>query len=126
MKMVAVMNPKGGLGKTTATINYYFGCCNGKDLIIIPRDTKPFKLFRCWIGCHLLISTGIQPTGWSSLLNNTQSLTLKILKDRITHTDIRSLKTAIEQRQSYVKSMLEGKTTNGAAKGEILILTREL
>ena len=55
---------------------------------------------------------------------------LGVLKESIRQTGIKSLKTAITQRQSYVRSVLEGgsvfDTTDKAAHGEIQILTKEI
>ena len=59
-----------------------------------------------------------------------QATMLNVLKDSIAQTGIKPFKTAITQRQSYVKSVMEGEsvfdTNDGAAKGEIAILTREI
>ncbi len=55
---------------------------------------------------------------------------LQVLKDNLKDTGLPSFKTAISQRQSYIKSILDGKsifeTNDGNAKGEIEILTREI
>ena len=59
-----------------------------------------------------------------------QATMLSVLKESIAQTNIKAFKTAITQRQSYVKSILDGESVfdsnDGAAKGEIEILTREI
>ncbi|MGX5057119.1 hypothetical protein ACWKX9_26390, partial [Enterobacter asburiae] len=53
-----------------------------------------------------------------------------VLRESIATTGIPALKTAITQRQSYVKSVLDGETVfdtnDGAAKGEIEVLAAEI
>lgn len=55
---------------------------------------------------------------------------LSVLRESIAATGIASFKTAITQRQSYVKSVLDGETVfdtnDGAAKGEIDVLAAEI
>jgi chromosome partitioning protein len=55
---------------------------------------------------------------------------LNVLKESIKDTGVKSFRTAITQRQVYVKSILDGdsvfESSDGAAKGEIEILTKEI
>ena len=50
------------------------------------------------------------------------------LKESIKDTGVKAFRTAITQRQVYVKSILDGdsvfESSDGAAKGEIEILTK--
>lgn len=59
-----------------------------------------------------------------------QATMLGVLKESIAQTKIKLFRTAITQRQSYIKSILEGESvfesSDNAAKGEIEILTREI
>lgn len=53
---------------------------------------------------------------------------LNVLKESIKDTGVKSFRTAITQRQVYVKSILDGdsvfESSDGAAKGQIEILTK--
>ncbi|EBQ9648804.1 chromosome partitioning protein ParA, partial [Salmonella enterica subsp. enterica serovar Montevideo] len=53
---------------------------------------------------------------------------LNVLKESIKDTGVKSFRTAITQRQVYVKSILDGdsvfESSDGAAKGEIEIFTK--
>ena len=55
---------------------------------------------------------------------------LNVLKESIKDTGVKAFRTAITQRQVYVKSILDGdsvfESSDGAAKGEIEILTKEI
>jgi len=55
---------------------------------------------------------------------------LNVLKESIKDTGVKAFRTAITQRQVYVKSILEGnsvfESSDGAAKGEIEVLTKEI
>lgn len=201
MKVIAFLNPKGGSGKTTATINvssclansgnrvavvdtdpqmsltnwnraekapfdvftassekdvyqvrkeladYDFVIIDGagslsvitsaavmvSDLIIIPVTPSPLdfsaagsvvtvleaQAYNRPVEAHFLITRKIE-----------QATMLNVLKESITQTGIKAFRTAISQRQSYVKSVLDGEsvfeTNDNAAKGEIQILTREI
>lgn len=59
-----------------------------------------------------------------------QATMLSVLKESIRDTGVKSFRTAITQRQIYVKSILDGdsvfESSDGAAKGEIEILTKEI
>ncbi|HAF6280241.1 TPA: ParA family protein [Salmonella enterica] len=55
---------------------------------------------------------------------------LGVLKESIRDTGVKSFRTAITQRQIYVKSILDGdsvfESSDGSAKGEIEVLTKEI
>lgn len=59
-----------------------------------------------------------------------QATMLSVLKESIKDTGVKSFRTAITQRQIYVKSILDGdsvfESKDGSAKGEIEILTKEI
>lgn len=59
-----------------------------------------------------------------------QASMLNVLKENLKDRDIPTLKTSISQRQVYIKSILQGNTVfesnDGAAKGEIEMLTKEI
>ena len=59
-----------------------------------------------------------------------QATMLSVLKESIRDTGVKSFRTAITQRQIYVKSILDGdsvfESSDGAAKGEIESLTKEI
>lgn len=59
-----------------------------------------------------------------------QATMLKVLKESIKDTGVNPFRTAITQRQIYVKSILDGESVfesnDGAAKGEIEMLTKEI
>ncbi|WP_336804135.1 ParA family protein [Erwinia aphidicola] len=59
-----------------------------------------------------------------------QATMLSVLKESIRDTGVKSFRTAITQRQIYVKSILDGdsvfESSDGAAKGEIEMLTKEM
>ncbi|CCP01094.1 partitioning protein ParA (plasmid) [Erwinia amylovora Ea644] len=59
-----------------------------------------------------------------------QATMLKVLKESIKDTGVNLFRTAITQRQIYVKSILDGESVfesnDGAAKGEIEMLTKEI
>ena len=59
-----------------------------------------------------------------------QATMLNVLKESIKDTGVKPFRTAITQRQIYVKSILDGdsvfESNDGAAKGEVEILTKEI
>lgn len=201
MKIIAFLNPKGGSGKTTATINvstclansgksvavvdtdpqmsltnwnkagkatfdvftaasekdvyqvrkdlseYDFVIIDGagslsvitsaavmvSDLIIIPVTPSPLDFSAAGSVVTVLEAQAYnRPVEARFLITRKieQAAMLSVLKDSIAQTDIKLLKTAITQRQSYVRSVLDNEsvfsTSDGAAKGEIQILTREI
>lgn len=180
MKIIAFLNPKGGSGKTTATINVS-SCLasSGKKIAVV--DTDPQMSLTNWnkaekaafdvytaasekdvyqvrkdlaeydfviidgAGSLSVITSAAgsvvtvleaqaynRPVEARFLITRKieQATMLNVLKDSIAQTGIKPFKTAITQRQSYVKSVMEGEsvfdTNDGAAKGEIAILTREI
>ncbi len=201
MKITAFLNPKGGSGKTTATINissclassgnkiavvdtdpqmsltnwnkakkaafdvytaasekdvyqvrkdlagYDFVIIDGagslsvitsaavmvSDLIIIPVTPSPLDFSAAGSVITVLQAQAYNrrvETRFLITRKIEQTTMLKVLKESIAQTEIKAFKTSITQRQSYVKSVLEGEsifdTNDGAAKGEIAILTREI
>lgn len=103
------------------------------DLVIIPVTPSPLDFsasgavisvleaqsYNRPVECRFLITRKIE-----------QATMLGVLRESIAATGIPSLKTSITQRQSYVKSVLDGETVfdtnDGAAKGEIEVLAGEI
>lgn len=103
------------------------------DLIIIPVTPSPLDFSASGSVVTVLEAQAYnRPVEARFLITRKieQAKMLSVLKDSIAQTGIMALKTAINQRQSYVKSVLDGdsvfETSDGAAKGEIQILTREI
>ncbi|ADU72587.1 ParA family partition ATPase [Pantoea sp. At-9b] len=103
------------------------------DLIIIPVTPSPLDFSASGSVVTVLEAQAYnRPVEARFLITRKieQAKMLSVLKDSIAQTGIKALKTAINQRQSYVKSVLDGdsvfETSDGAAKGEIQILTREI
>ncbi|MFN1150316.1 AAA family ATPase [Serratia liquefaciens] len=201
MKIISFLNPKGGSGKTTATINVSSCLANsGKRVAVVDTDPQmsltnwnsegkaPFDVFTAasekdvyqvrkelsdydfviidgagslsvitsaavMVSDLIIIPVTPSPLDFSAagsvvtvleaqaynrpvesrfLITRKieQATMLGVLKESIAQTGIKALKTAITQRQSYVRSVLDGEsvfaTTDSAAKGEIQILTREI
>lgn len=201
MKIIAFLNPKGGSGKTTATINVSSCLANsGKNIAVV--DTDPQMSLTNWnksqkaafdvytatsekdvyqirkdlaeydyviidgagslsvitsaavmVSDLIIIPVTPSPLDFSAagsvvtvleaqaynrpvearfLITRKidQATMLGILKESIAQTGITPFRTAITQRQSYVKSILDGESvfdiTDSAAKGEIAVLTREI
>ena len=84
------------------------------DLVVIPVTPSPLDL-----EARFLITKKIP-----------HSKMLAVLKDSIEDTGVPAFRTSISQRQAYVKVMLDGSTVfdtdDGAAKGEIDVLTNEI
>ncbi|MCT4708933.1 ParA family protein [Enterobacteriaceae bacterium H11S18] len=103
------------------------------DLVIIPVTPSPLDFsasgavisvleaqsYNRPVECRFLITRKIE-----------QATMLSVLRESIAATAIPVFKTAITQRQSYVKSVLDGETvfdtSDGAAKGEIEVLASEI
>lgn len=200
MKVISFLNPKGGSGKTTSTIN--ISTCIAKKYNVAVVDTDPQKSLANWnkaekanfdvftatsekdvytirkelasydyviidgagalsvitaaavmVSDLVIIPVTPSPLDFSasgSVINVLeaqsynravecrflitrkvdQAKMLTVLRDSIIATGVKPLKTSITQRQSYVKSVLEGETVfdtnDNAAKGEIEILTAEI
>lgn len=201
MKIISFLNPKGGSGKTTATINvsssiassgkkvavvdtdpqmsltnwnstekagfdvftassekdvyqvrkelsdYDYVIIDGagslsvitsaavmvSDLIIIPVTPSPLDFSAAGSVVTVLEAQAYnRPIEARFLITRKieQAMMLSVLKESIAQTGIKAFKTAITQRQSYVRSVLEGEsvfnTSDRAAQGEIQILTKEI
>ncbi|WP_045853516.1 ParA family protein [Raoultella terrigena] len=103
------------------------------DLVIIPVTPSPLDFsasgavisvleaqsYNRPVECRFLITRKIE-----------QAKMLSVLRESIAATGLASLKTALTQRQSYVKSVLDGETVfdtnDGAAKGEVEVLAAEI
>lgn len=103
------------------------------DLVIIPVTPSPLdfsasgavisvleaQAYNRPVECRFLITRKIE-----------QATMLNVLRESIANTGIAPLKTALTQRQSYVKSVLDGETVfdtnDGSAKGEVEVLTTEI
>lgn len=103
------------------------------DLVIIPVTPSPLdfsasgavisvleaQAYNRPVECRFLITRKIE-----------QATMLNVLRESIAATGIAPLRTAITQRQSYVKSVLDGETVfdtnDGAAKGEVEVLAAEI
>lgn len=201
MKIISFLNPKGGSGKTTATINvsssiassgkkvavvdtdpqmsltnwnnagkagfdvytassekdvyqvrkelgdYDYVIIDGagslsvitsaavmvSDLIVIPVTPSPLDFSAAGSVVTVLEAQAYnRPVEARFLITRKieQATMLSVLKSSIAQTGIKAFKTAITQRQSYVRSVLEGEsvfnTSDRAAQGEIQILTKEI
>ena len=103
------------------------------DFVIIPVTPSPLdfsasgavisvleaQAYNRPVECRFLITRKIE-----------QAKMLSVLRESIAPTGIEALKTAITQRQSYVKSVMDGETVfdtnDGAAKGEVEVLAAEI
>lgn len=103
------------------------------DLVIIPVTPSPLdfsasgavisvleaQAYNRPVECRFLITRKIE-----------QASMLTVLRESIAATGIAPLRTAITQRQSYIKSVLDGETVfdtnDSAAKGEVEVLATEI
>lgn len=103
------------------------------DLVIIPVTPSPLDFSACGAVISVLEAQAYnRPVESRFLITRKieQATMLAVLRESIATTGIPALKTAITQRQSYVKSVLDGETVfdtnDGAAKGEIEVLAAEI
>ncbi|MEQ5394083.1 ParA family protein [Proteus sp. fly-1013] len=103
------------------------------DLVIIPVTPSPLDFsVSTAILAVIEARNDLQPIEARFLITKKINTTkmLQVLKDSIVETGVEMLKTGITQRQSYVRTMLDGgtvyDTTDGQAKGEIDNITREI
>lgn len=103
------------------------------DLVVIPVTPSPLDFAAC--GAILAVIEArqdLQPVEARFLITKKMPHTkmLAVLKESIEDTGVPAFRTAISNRQSYVKVMLDGSTVfdtdDGAAKGEIDVLTNEI
>lgn len=103
------------------------------DLVVIPVTPSPLDFAAC--GAILAVIEArqdLQPVEARFLITKKipHSKMLAVLKDSIEDTGVPAFRTSISQRQVYVKVMLDGSTVfdtdDGAAKGEIDVLTNEI
>lgn len=103
------------------------------DLVIIPVSPSPLDFSATGSVVDVLEAQAYnRPVEARFLITRKieQATMLSVLKESIAQTKIKLFRTAITQRQSYIKSILEGESvfesSDNAAKGEIEILTREI
>lgn len=103
------------------------------DLVIIPVSPSPLDFSATGSVVDVLEAQAYnRPVEARFLITRKidQATMLSVLKESIAQTKIQLFRTAITQRQSYIKSILEGESVfesnDNAAKGEIEILTREI
>lgn len=103
------------------------------DLVIIPVTPSPLDFSAAGSVVTVLEAQAYSRKVESRFLITRkidQATMLKVLKESIKDTGIPLLKTAITQRQVYVKSVLDGQTvfetSDGAAKGETDVLAKEI
>ncbi len=103
------------------------------DLVIIPVSPSPLDFSAAGSVTSVLEAQAYSRKVEARFLITRkidQTTMLQVLKDNLKDTCLSSFKTAISQRQSYIKSILDGKsifeTNDGNAKGEIEILTKEI
>lgn len=103
------------------------------DLVIIPVSPSPLDFSATGSVVDVLEAQAYnRPVEARFLITRKieQATMLGVLKESIAQTKIKLFRTAITQRQSYIKSILEGESvfesSDNAAKGEIEILTREI
>lgn len=103
------------------------------DLVIIPVTPSPLDFSAAGAVVTVLEAQAYnRPVEARFLITRKieQAAMLGVLRESINETGIKPLRTTIGQRQSYVRSVLEGEsvfeTKDGAARGEIEVLTREI
>lgn len=103
------------------------------DLVIIPVTPSPLDFAAAGSVATVLEAQSYNRVVESRFLITRkieQAAMLRVLKESIAESGIRPFRTAINQRQSYIKSVLNGvsvfEQTDGAARGEIEILTQEI
>jgi chromosome partitioning protein len=103
------------------------------DLVLIPVTPSPLDFAAC--GAILAVveaRENLQPIIARFLITKkvASAKMLDVLKESIADTGVPALKTGTTQRQVYIRTMLDGgtvfDTTDGNAKGEIEIMTKEI
>jgi chromosome partitioning protein len=103
------------------------------DVVIIPVTASPLD----FSACAAIIATiearqDLQPVTARFVITKkvTNAKMLDVLKSSIADTGIPALRTGTTQRQSYIKTMVDGGTVfdtdDGQVKGEIDVLTNEI
>ncbi len=103
------------------------------DLVLIPVTPSPLDFAACSaILAVLEARQDLQPVVARFFITRKvqKARMLSVLKASIADTGVPALRTGMAQRQSYVRVMLDGSTVfdtdDGAAKGEIEVLTNEI
>lgn len=103
------------------------------DLVIIPVTPSPLDFSAAGSVVTVLEAQSYSRTVEARFLITRkidQATMLGVLKESISDTGVKLFRTAITQRQVYVKSILDGdsvfESNDGSAKGEIEILTKEI
>ncbi|WP_312241610.1 ParA family partition ATPase [Pantoea sp.] len=103
------------------------------DLVIIPVTPSPLDFSAAGSVVTVLEAQAYNRKVESRFLITRkidQALMLNVLKESIKDTGVKLLRTAITQRQVYVKSILDGnsvfETSDSSAKGEIEVLAKEI
>jgi len=103
------------------------------DLVLIPVTPSPLDFAAC--GAILAVveaRENLQPVIARFLITKkvASAKMLEVLKESIADTGVPALRTGTSQRQVYVRTMMDGgtvfDTTDGNAKGEIEIMTKEI
>ena len=103
------------------------------DAVIIPVTASPLDFSACTAVLDIIEARSrLKPITARFLVTKrvTHATMNKTLYDAIQETGIERLRTGTAHRQSYVKSLIAGgtiyDTTDGTAKGEIDVLTKEI
>ncbi|AVF37875.1 MULTISPECIES: ParA family partition ATPase [Rahnella] len=103
------------------------------DLVLIPVTPSPLDFAAC--GAILAVveaRENLQPVIARFLITKkvASAKMLEVLKESIADTGVPALRTGTTQRQVYIRTMMDGgtvfDTTDGNAKGEIEIMTKEI